>query len=120
MLSVFADQDRIIRRQEKSLEMIWSASPSYGPSNYVFANTLINDAYSPPPGYGLCWDQSCNGEDIQDDPSQPRATHITTTARDHQPQPITFTVTKLTPSVLTVDALLGVACLCVRVVRVGG
>ena len=64
-----SDQDRIIRREQKSLEMIWSASPTYGPSNYVFANTLINDAYSPPPGYGLCWDQSCNGDDIQDDPA---------------------------------------------------
>ena len=58
-------QDRIERRANKSLEMVWSASPSYGPSNYVFGSTPKDEGYGPPPG--LCWDRFCGDEPINDD-----------------------------------------------------
>lgn len=58
-------QDRIERRANKSLEMIWSASASYGPSNYVFASTPKDEGYNPPPG--LCWDYFCGDEPVNDD-----------------------------------------------------
>ena len=58
-------QDRIYRRGNKSLEMIWSASGSYGPSNYVFGGTPPDETYNPPPG--LCWDNFCGDEELNDD-----------------------------------------------------
>ena len=60
-------QDRIERRGNLSLEMIWSASASYGPSNYVFGSTPKDEGYGPPPG--LCWDNFCGDEAINDDPA---------------------------------------------------
>ena len=59
-------QDRTTRLLKKELEMVWSASPSYGPSNYVFAGAM--DGYGPPDG--LCWDETCGDEPIQNDPRQ--------------------------------------------------
>ena len=58
-------QDRAVRLINKSLEVVWSASPTYGPSNYVFAGAM--DGYGPPGG--LCWDQGCGDADVQDDPN---------------------------------------------------
>lgn len=58
-------QDRVNRLVNKELEMIWSASPSYGPSNYVFAGAM--NGYGSPSG--LCWDRGCSDtDDIQSDP----------------------------------------------------
>ena len=59
-------QDRTNRLLKKELEVVWSASPSYGPSNYVFAGAM--DGYGPPDG--LCWDQGCGDDPIQMDPRQ--------------------------------------------------
>ena len=57
-------QDRAVRLMNHSLEVIWSASKSYGPSNYVFAGAM--DGYGPPGG--LCWDHTCGDTEVQDDP----------------------------------------------------
>jgi len=57
-------QDKTVRLANKALETIWSASPSYGPSNYVFADALYW-GYGPP---GLmCWDEFCSDDPVQDD-----------------------------------------------------
>ena len=59
-------QDRANRLINKSLEVVWSASESYGPSNYVFAGAM--NGYGPPGG--LCWDHGCGGgTPVQDDPN---------------------------------------------------
>lgn len=60
-------QDRALRENTSSLEMIWRASPSLGASAQVFTDAM--PGYGPPDGR-LCWDDvACaNNQPIQDDP----------------------------------------------------
>ena len=60
-------QDRALRENTSSLEMIWRASPSLGATAQVFTDAM--PGYGPPNGQ-LCWDEvACaNNQPIQDDP----------------------------------------------------
>jgi lysosomal alpha-mannosidase len=59
-------EDQRARRANKTLEMIWQASPSL-PDRVTFAGTLPN-LYMPPSG--LCWDIQCmDANPINDDPT---------------------------------------------------
>lgn len=54
-------QDRAWRRAQQELEVVWSASATYGSSNYVFAGAM--NGYGAPSGMDFN-----GGNDIQDDP----------------------------------------------------
>ena len=50
-------EDRALRINESSLEMVWRASPSYGARADAFTGVFYHH-YGPPDG--LCFDMSCN------------------------------------------------------------
>ena len=53
-------QEAELRTRERSMEMMWEASPSLGPDAAVFTGAFLDGGYGPPPGF--CFDQNqCNG-----------------------------------------------------------
>ena len=53
-------QEAELRTRERSMEMMWQASPSLGPDASVFTGAFLDGGYGPPPGF--CFDQNqCNG-----------------------------------------------------------
>lgn len=61
-------QDKMTRRLNKTMEMIWHGSANLGEAADLFTGVLFN-TYSPPPGF--CFDVLCADEPIVDDPESP-------------------------------------------------
>ncbi|KAF4523776.1 hypothetical protein B566_EDAN009008 [Ephemera danica] len=53
-------QDKQVRMETKTAEMVWQASENLGASSWLFTHALYNH-YSPPPGF--CFDISCRNVD---------------------------------------------------------
>lgn len=60
-------QDHDFRMQNKEMEFIWRASPSYGANAQVFTGAFQNGNYGPPDGF--CFDAFCADTPIISDPS---------------------------------------------------
>ena len=61
-------QDHLQRTATSNLEFVWRGSPSRtDPANQVFAQATPTGGYNAP--RGLCFDQTCADEFVQDDPS---------------------------------------------------
>ncbi|KAJ0184382.1 hypothetical protein K1T71_000805 [Dendrolimus kikuchii] len=61
-------QDKMARKANKRMEMLWRGDDDLGKSSDIFTGILYN-TYSPPPGF--CFDVLCNDEPIIDDPDSP-------------------------------------------------
>ncbi|XP_049884045.1 lysosomal alpha-mannosidase-like isoform X1 [Pectinophora gossypiella] len=61
-------QDKMHRKREKHMEMLWRGDDDLGKSSDLFTGVLYN-TYSPPPGF--CFDILCRDEPIVDDPDSP-------------------------------------------------
>jgi hypothetical protein len=63
--------DHALRYNQSRLEFIWRGNPTagYGAGtlDQVFAQATPTGGYNAP--RGLCWDQTCDDPDVQDDPS---------------------------------------------------
>uniref|UniRef100_S4RY66 Alpha-mannosidase n=1 Tax=Petromyzon marinus TaxID=7757 RepID=S4RY66_PETMA len=60
-------QDKEQRMKDKQMELVWRASKSMGPPVADLFTGVLFNGYNPPPGF--CFDQFCDDEPIQDDPS---------------------------------------------------
>ena len=59
-------EDRIQRRADRAMEMVWRGSPSLGAAAEVFAGALAQGSYSPPAW--LSWSNNGGGVPVMDDP----------------------------------------------------
>lgn len=56
-------QDKLLREQTQTLEMVWKSSPSLGLKGDLFTGVLPN-VYWPPSGF--CFDANCHDEPVHD------------------------------------------------------
>lgn len=61
-------QEKGVRFNNKTAEMVWRGSSSLGTDSDIFTGVMFN-VYGPPPGF--CFDIMCNDEPIIDDPKIP-------------------------------------------------
>ena len=58
-------QDRDKRRIDRTMEMVWRASPSLGPDTAMFTSAFLGGSYAPP--RGLTWDYGSSDTPVMDD-----------------------------------------------------
>ena len=56
-------RDKMKRKEEKTMEMVWEASQDIGDASDLFTGVLYNE-YGPPPGF--CWDLPCDDAPLMD------------------------------------------------------